>query len=192
MKKVKLVAFLGNPGEEYRRTRHNIAWLLSEELECLRDCLWQNKYGGRICRGECAGRQMIFFKPTAYMNRSGPPIQEVMSFYKLVPEEILVVHDDLELEFCRISFKSGGGLAGHNGLRSIAGSLGGVDFNRFRLGISKPERGEITPYVLGGFSPEEKERLPAYLAQAANIIQEGLKLDREEAINKYFKVNLCS
>jgi len=187
---IKLIAFLGNYGSEYAKTRHNVAWLLADQIYELQSANWQKKFNGFFCRTGFAGRQMIFLKPQTLMNRSGHSLQAAAAFFKLNPDEILVVHDDLELDFCQISFKFGGGLAGHNGLRSINSSLGTRDFCRFRIGISRPLRGDITPWVLGNFSEDQRMQLPACLDKAVSILEAGLKMDILDAEKQYFKTKL--
>jgi len=124
------------------------------------------------------------------MNLSGEGVILTMDFFKIQPEELLIIHDELELPFGFISLKNGGGLGGHNGLRSIESSIGTRNFKRMRLGISKPFHGNITPYVLGGFSIEEKTFLPSFLEKSAEILSKTVESeDFNNMIKKYRKYN---
>ena len=124
------------------------------------------------------------------MNLSGESVILIMDFFKIEVEELLIIHDELELPFGFISLKNGGGLGGHNGLRSIESSIGTRDFKRMRLGISKPSHGNITPYVLSGFSTEEKISLPCFLEKSAEIVSKSVESeDFDNMIKKYRKYN---
>jgi PTH1 family peptidyl-tRNA hydrolase len=172
---IRLVVFLGNPGLEYRRTRHNIAWMLAEQLSFYPDLAWRRKFKGSYAQQQAGSRSCLFLKPGTYMNRSGEGVRLLLDFFRLAPAETLVVHDDLELFFAQAGFKRGGGLGGHNGLRSIDRSLGTSDFYRFRLGIGRPERGSVSSHVLSAFSPAEMAVLPRYLKLAARMLEERLE-----------------
>lgn len=182
----KLVAALGNPGPQYAFTRHNIAWQILEYLSFFAELDWQHKFRGEYAVYSLAGDKIFFLKPLTYMNLSGRSVVDIFDFYKFSLEDLLVVHDDLELGFGVIGFKQGGGLAGHNGLRSIASCLGTRDFNRFRLGISRPSHPDITSYVLGPFSEDEEALLPTYLEEAAKFLEQFLAGDFA-AVGEEFK-----
>ena len=167
---ITLVVFLGNPGSRYRQTRHNIAWMLCDLVSSSLGLAWKEKFKGRYAQLKLEERSMTLLTPQVYMNRSGESVAACAGFFKMRPDEILVVHDDMELKFGHIEIKSGGGLAGHNGLRSIASALGTNAFNRFRLGISRPERGDAHAHVLGTFSEDEQAVLSTYLAGVASIL----------------------
>lgn len=184
---ITLVAALGNPGAQYETTRHNIAWQMVEKLSFFPDLEWQQKFRGEYTSISIVGRKVYFLAPLTYMNRSGQSVLPIMQYFKIPLEELLVVHDDLELDFGVLGFKNGGGLAGHNGLRSIAAALGTRDFKRFRLGISRPSHSDITSYVLGDFSPGEQVLLPTYLEEAAKCLEECLTEDFDTMIGKYRK-----
>jgi PTH1 family peptidyl-tRNA hydrolase len=151
----ELIAFLGNPGKKYEYTRHNIAWLLSEQKQPV----WQKKFNGLWCRENCGEISLIFLKPQTMMNRSGDSVRKAMDFFKLPPEKVLVVHDELELPFGEVNLRKGGGLAGHNGLRSVKQQLGTTEFGRLRLGIGRPPFGDVSRWVLSPFSPSERTEL---------------------------------
>jgi PTH1 family peptidyl-tRNA hydrolase len=185
-----LIAALGNPGQEYRLTRHNIAWQMIEYLSVFPDLKWDSKFRGDLATfkpesGE--GKKIYLLCPLTFMNLSGESISAVMRFFKMDLEDLLVIHDDLELDFGIMGYKKGGGLAGHNGLRSVASCLGTRDFNRLRMGISKPSHGDITPYVLGHFSLDEQAVLPVFLEETARILETNLMEDMDTLVKKYKK-----
>lgn len=137
---IEVIAFLGNYGMEYARTRHNVAWILSEELNISKNLIWKPKFRGEYAKDSITsnGQPLHFIKPHTYMNASGFSIGDLVSFHKISPSSLLVVHDEVELDLGTISLKVGGGLAGHNGLRSIKEHLGSSEFWRLRIGIGRP------------------------------------------------------
>ncbi|PIE97491.1 MAG: aminoacyl-tRNA hydrolase [Treponema sp.] len=157
---IKLIAFLGNYGKKYENTRHNAAWVVLPELDIWSRLSWQNKFRGEYAK--CvhpadSTESLHFLKPHTYMNLSGESVGELAKFFKLKCENILVVHDELEIKPATISLKWAGGLGGHNGLRSIKAALGTPDFWRLKIGIGKPqfENADIAGYVLSAFSKSE-------------------------------------
>jgi len=183
-----IVVALGNPGHEYVRTRHNIAWQMLEELSFAYELNWQEKFKGEYASIRLPGtdEKSYFLKPLTFMNLSGQSIVALMQFFKLKIEDLLIVHDDLEMAYGTIGFKRGGGLGGHNGLRSTTAQLGTRDFNRLRMGISRPSHKDITSYVLGPFSQEEQIALPTYLEETAKLLELCLT-DGFEAMEKPYK-----
>lgn len=159
----RLVVGVGNPGNEYASTKHNIAWLLFDSHPTLRSANWKNKFKGEFCDVEIKGQKTTFLKPLTYMNLSGESVQPLAAFYKIAPSEILVVHDELDIPFGQVHFKMGGGLAGHNGLKSIALTLGTDNFARMRVGIGRPVHGSVSDWVLSGFPKEQAAFLPNLL-----------------------------
>jgi PTH1 family peptidyl-tRNA hydrolase len=121
------------------------------------------------------------------MNLSGQSVQALMQFYKIDLDDLLVIHDDIELDFGIMGFKKGGGLGGHNGLRSVSSCLGTRDFSRLRLGISRPDHDDITSYVLGEFSRTEQTELPFFLEASARILEENFLEDIKDLLKKYKK-----
>lgn len=190
-----LIAALGNPGPEYSRTRHNIAWQMIEHLTVFPDLEWSNKFRGDLAnfKPESGGAEKIYLLcPLTFMNLSGESISAAMRFFKMNLEDLLVIHDDLELDFGIIGYKKGGGLAGHNGLRSVASSLGTRDFKRLRMGISKPSHGDITHYVLGRFTEEEQAVLPTLLEETARILETNFMEGMDTLVKKYKKHRIIS
>jgi PTH1 family peptidyl-tRNA hydrolase len=175
-----LVAGLGNPGPERARDRHNVGWMVVDELARRHGGSFKGKFRGRIADVRVDGARLALLRPETYMNESGASIQSAAAFYKLPPEQVLVVHDDVDLETARLQARLGGGLAGHNGLRSIAGRLGSQDFLRLRIGVGRPGRGDPRPvadYVLSPFAPEDDP--VAIVERAADAVEllaaEGLE-----------------
>jgi PTH1 family peptidyl-tRNA hydrolase len=174
-----LVAGLGNPGREYERTRHNVGWLVADELARRHGGSFRSKFSGRVGEVRLGERRLALLKPETYMNESGRSVGAAVRFYKVPPERALVVHDDVDLEEGRLQARLGGGLAGHNGLRSIAQHLGTNDFLRLRIGVGRPERGDPRPvadYVLSPFgSHVDVDELVTRAADAVELLAaEGL------------------
>lgn len=175
-----LVAGLGNPGREHERDRHNAGWLVVDELARRHGARFRGKFSGRLAEAHLARRRVALLKPETYMNESGRSIAAAARFFELAPERVLVVHDDVDLEVGRLQARLGGGLAGHNGLRSIAQALGTQDFLRLRIGVGRPGRGDprgIAEYVLSPFEPEDDaEAIVARSADAVEtLVAEGLE-----------------
>jgi PTH1 family peptidyl-tRNA hydrolase len=182
-----LVAGLGNPGREYARTRHNLGWLVVDELARRHNGSWRGKFHGQIAEIRIDGHKVALLKPETFMNDSGRSISDAMRYFKLAPDSVLVVHDEGDLPTGRLQARLGGGLAGHNGLRSIAEQLGTPDFLRLRVGVGRPERGDRRPladYLLADFEPhEDPDRLVAAAADAVETLDaEGLEA-AQRAIN---------
>ena len=175
-----LVAGLGNPGAEHARDRHNVGWMVVDELARRHAGSFKGKFRGRLADVRLEDAKLALLKPETYMNDSGASIQSAAAFYKLAPVSVLVVHDDVDLEVGRLQARLGGGLAGHNGLRSIAQRLGSQEFLRVRIGVGRPGRGDPRPvadYVLSGFAAEDDaEAIVARAADAVEcVVAEGLE-----------------
>jgi peptidyl-tRNA hydrolase, PTH1 family len=175
-----LVAGLGNPGREYERTRHNAGWLVVDELAHRHDGSWRSKFSGSLAEVRLGERRLGLLKPETYMNESGRSVSSAARFFKVPAASILVVHDDVDLEPGRLQARRGGGLAGHNGLRSLAQDLGTHDFLRLRIGVGRPGRGDPRPvadWVLSPFASEED--VDALVARGADAVEaiaaEGLE-----------------
>ncbi|MEX0799289.1 MAG: aminoacyl-tRNA hydrolase [Bacteriovoracaceae bacterium] len=190
---MKLVAALGNPGVEYELTRHNIAWLLFDFFPSTENAGWKSKFKGQyvdaVINGEINGEKTYFLKPETYMNLSGESVGPMCSFFKIKPEEVLVVHDEVDLPFGQIHFKKGGGFAGHNGLKSIAQHLGTPDFYRMRLGIGRPDRGSMSNWVLGKFPKEQDTELGIVMENSSKALSFFLNEGLTKAATKYNKKN---
>jgi PTH1 family peptidyl-tRNA hydrolase len=181
-----LVAGLGNPGGGYARTRHNVGFLVVDELARRHAGSFRSKFSGQLSEVRLDGLRLAFLKPETYMNVSGRSVGAATRFFKVDPTDLLIVHDDVDLEPGRLQARLGGGLAGHNGLRSIAGTLGTQDFLRLRIGVGRPERGDLRPvadYVLSEFEPELD--VDGLVARAADAV-ETLAVDGlEETQSRY-------
>ena len=176
---MKLILGLGNPGREYERTRHNVGWLVADELARRHGGSFRSKFSGRLAEARLADLRLALLKPETYMNESGRSVGAAARFYKAPPERTLLVHDDVDLEEERLQARLGGGLAGHNGLRSIAQHLGTNDFLRLRIGVGRPGRGDprsVADYVLSPFDPHvDVDELVTRAADAVEVLAaEGL------------------
>jgi PTH1 family peptidyl-tRNA hydrolase len=175
-----LVVGLGNPGREYSGHRHNVGWMVVEELARRHGASWKGKFSGRLAELRLDGHRVGLLKPETFMNESGRAVGAAARFFKLEPDAILVIHDEIDLEPGRLQARKGGGLAGHNGLRSIASHLKSQDFLRLRVGVGRPGRGDPRPpaaYVLSDFGPEDDpESIVARAADAVETLDaEGLE-----------------
>jgi len=175
-----LVAGLGNPGREYERTRHNAGWLVLDELARRNGGSWRSKFSGSLSEVRLDDARVALLKPETYMNESGRSLGAAARFFKVEPAQVLVVHDDVDLETGRLQARAGGGLAGHNGLRSLAQHLGSQDFLRLRIGVGRPGRGDhrsVADWVLSPFAPEDDP--DALVSRAADAVEaiaaEGLQ-----------------
>jgi PTH1 family peptidyl-tRNA hydrolase len=180
-----LVAGLGNPGREYARHRHNVGWLVVEELGRRHGASWRGKFSGQLAEVRIQGARVALLKPETYMNESGRSVGGAARFFKVEPEQLLVVHDEGDFDLGRLQARHGGGLAGHNGLRSIAQHLKTPEFLRLRVGVGRPARGDprdLADYVLSDFEPEDDAE--AIVARAADAVEtiarEGLEQAQRE------------
>ena len=181
-----LVVGLGNPGREYERTRHNAGWLVVDELARRLAGSWRSKFSGRLAEVRLDGTRLALLKPETFMNDSGRSVAAAAKFFKVAPESLLIVHDDVDLEPGRLQARAGGGLAGHNGLRSLAQALGSQDFLRLRIGVGRPGRGDprsVADYVLSAFEPEED--VGGLIERSADAV-ETLARDGLEAAQQRF------
>jgi peptidyl-tRNA hydrolase, PTH1 family len=177
-----LIAGLGNPDRKYERTRHNAGWLVVDELARRNEGSFRSKFNGHLAEIRVVGKRVALLKPETYMNESGRSLAAATRFFKVEPEALLVVHDDVDLEPGRLQARRGGGLAGHNGLRSIASALGTQDFLRLRIGIGRPGRGDrrsVSDYVLSNFDPEED--VDALVERSADAVEAVLRDGLEAA-----------
>jgi peptidyl-tRNA hydrolase, PTH1 family len=186
---IKLYAFLGNYGREYSGNRHNVAWQFLESLPFYGELNWARKFKGRFATRETQAGRTYLLCPETYMNLSGDSAAELMRFYQIEAGELLAVHDELEMAFGSFGLKLGGGLGGHNGLRSLEARLGTRDFARMRFGLGRPDHDDVSGYVLSDFSPGERELLAASIFPAAAKAVEAIEVDGfEKALAKYQKV----
>jgi peptidyl-tRNA hydrolase, PTH1 family len=181
-----LVAGLGNPGRQYERTRHNVGWMVVDELARRRDGSFRSKFAGQLAEVRDGELRLALLKPETYMNVSGRSVSEAARFFKVEPGALLVVHDDVDLEPGRLQARLGGGLAGHNGLRSIAEVLGTQEFLRLRIGVGRPARGDRRPvadYVLSAFEPDVD--VDSLVSRAADAVEAMARDGLEAAQSRY-------
>jgi PTH1 family peptidyl-tRNA hydrolase len=173
-----LLAGLGNPESRYAGHRHNVGFMALDEIAQRHGFgPWRNRFWSLICEGSLGGAKVLLQKPQTYVNRSGYAVAQAMRFYKLELEDLVVIHDELDLAAGKLRIKTGGGVAGHNGLRSIAEQLGSRDFRRVRIGIGHPGHKElVTGHVLGNFSADDRQWLAPLLdalTAAAPLLASG-------------------
>jgi PTH1 family peptidyl-tRNA hydrolase len=204
---IRLIAFLGNPGPEYARNRHNAGRMLAEALPFYAALGWQQKYKSRyalLSDPRFLAEKVHFLMPETYMNRSGEAICAAASFFKIKPEEIMLVHDELELPLGTVSLKFAGGLGGHNGLRSMKACFDSADFWRLRIGIGRPGDREpgaggppgsgrgIADWVLSDFSGRETERLAPALEAGAALLPLALTREPETLLPEWTKKKIIT
>ncbi len=221
---IELVAFLGNQGFQYAKNRHNVGWLLADELPFSSSLAWREKFHGSYAvldgmliqkyiseqipmddnrqgsGGEKTAKQkkivladrVHFIKPNTFMNLSGESVQPAAAFFKIPPERILVVHDELEIALGQASFKFSGGLGGHNGLRSLKSCLGSADFWRLRIGIGRPEHPDVSSWVLSDFVPHELPVLEQVLRVCAGALTEALACGPETLLPEWNKKRIAA
>jgi peptidyl-tRNA hydrolase, PTH1 family len=180
-----LVAGLGNPGREYARNRHNVGFMVADELARRHGGSWRSKFSGQLSEIRIGDARVALLEPMTYMNLSGRPVGAAVRFFKVPPEQLLVVHDEGDFDLGRLQLRLGGGLAGHNGLRSIAQDLGTPEFMRLRVGVGRPGRGDprdLADYVLSNFEPEDDaETIVARGADAVEaVVRDGLETAQRE------------
>jgi len=185
-----LIVGLGNPGNEYNNTRHNVGFdvidLLSREYNISTNRI---KFKGMYGEGMIANEKVILLKPTTYMNLSGESIIEVVNFYKIPKENIIIIYDDISLEVGRLRIRMSGSAGGHNGLKSIIAHLSSEEFPRIKIGIGQPQ-GDLVSHVLGKVSKEQREALEKVYDASVNAVETIIRSGAQEAMNKYnaFKI----
>jgi PTH1 family peptidyl-tRNA hydrolase len=180
-----IVVGLGNPGERYASTRHNLGAMVVEELLSRAGGRFKShKSGCLVCEAIVSGAPVVIARPTSYMNESGRPVGALVRWYKGSAQTTIVVHDELDLAFGEVRIKSGGGTAGHNGVSSVADHIG-RDFIRVRVGIGRPRgRTDAMGHVLDTFSSSERKELPFVIALAADAVEKILADGPERAMNE--------
>ena len=182
-----LVVGLGNPGPQYAKTRHNIGFMVADLLAARVGAPFKvhKRSGAEVVTGRLAQRPVVIAKPRTFMNESGRHVGPLAKFYSVAPADVIVVHDELDIDFGRIRLKLGGGEGGHNGLRSIANALGTKDFQRVRIGIGRPPgRKDPAAFVLEPFNGTERNEVPTICEQAADATELLIQLGLETAQNQ--------
>jgi PTH1 family peptidyl-tRNA hydrolase len=181
-----LVVGLGNPGSEYASTRHNVGFMVADEIASRHGGSWRSKFSGEVADIRLDSARLALLKPQTYMNESGRSVAAAAKFYKVAPKDLLAVHDEVDLELGRLQARLGGGLAGHNGLRSLAAALGTPEFIRLRVGVGRPERGDPRPvadWVLSPFAPEVD--VGGLVSRAADAVEALVAEGLEEAQQRF-------
>ena len=186
---MKVIVGLGNIGKEYEKTRHNIGFMVVDELAKRWEVTgWQNKWQAEIATCFLANK-VLLVKPTTYMNLSGNAVRDIVKFYNVKVQDIAFIQDDLDLPCGKIRIRSKGSAGGHNGIRSLIQNLASEDFARFRIGIGHPdnERKKVVNYVLEPFSKAEQELISEAVAQTAAALELFLKEDISLVMNRFNK-----
>ncbi|MBQ8871073.1 MAG: aminoacyl-tRNA hydrolase [Alphaproteobacteria bacterium] len=174
-----LVVGLGNPGSEYANTRHNVGFMAADAIYSRYNFeSFKNKFDGEVSMGQIAGEKVLLLKPHTYMNLSGNSVVKAALFYKILPENIIVIHDDMDLKIGQLKAKIGGGSGGHNGLKSIDSHIT-PNYNRIRIGVGHPQNkgADVVNYVLGSFAKEDKKVLENSLEIVTEAVEVLIKND---------------
>jgi peptidyl-tRNA hydrolase, PTH1 family len=182
-----LVVGLGNPGPNYAQTRHNLGFMVADRLAARLGSNFKvhERSGAEIVTGRLGGHSIVLAKPRCYMNESGRQVGPLAKFYSVSAADVVIIHDELDIDFGQIRLKLGGGEGGHNGLRSVANALGTKDFQRVRIGIGRPPgRKDPAAFVLENFNSTERPEVPTICEQAADAIELLIELGLEPAQNR--------
>ncbi len=180
-----LIVGLGNPGKEYDRTRHNIGFEIIDYISDKYNIdINRIKFKGAYGEGFINNKKVILLKPQTFMNLSGDSIREIMNFYKLSEDEVVVIYDDISLEIGKIRIREKGSAGGHNGIKSIISNLGSDKFPRVKVGVGAPAH-DLVSHVLGKFSVDEWSHMEKVMPVVCESVEEMLKSDVKSAMNKY-------
>ena len=183
---MKLIVGLGNPGREYEKTRHNIGFMAIDRIvDSLGLKFDKNKFNGSYCVSNVNGEKVMFLKPLEYMNLSGNVVGRFVKFFDIDVSDILIIHDDLDMDLGRIKLRPRGSSGGHNGLKNIEANLGTQDYKRVKVGISNDKRFDTKDYVLGKFSRKDRKEIEEFLPKTVEILNDFVKLDFEKVMSKY-------
>ena len=186
-KRVCLIVGLGNPGSQYVETHHNAGFMAIDKVaDSLSVQVEKSKFNALYGRGRIETIDVILAKPMSFMNKSGYPVQQIAGYFKISCQDILVIHDDIDLAFGRLQIKVGGGSGGHKGIKSIIEVLGRNDFTRIRIGIGRGDSGDmfsVSDYVLSRFNPDEKLILPEIITRAKDAVVTILSKGVKEGMN---------
>jgi len=182
---MKLIVGLGNPGSEYHNTRHNIGYYFIDRFAEYNKVIFKEKFNGLYAKIKINKQDVILVKPLTYMNLSGECIIQFAKYYKIKPQDILVIHDDLDMEFGKIKLKEFGSSGGHNGIKNIILNLKTEDFKRLKIGIGKNKLIETDKYVIGKFTKENLEILKSKEEKIINLLLDYFKLPFNDLMSKY-------
>ena len=185
---MKVIVGLGNPGPQYAETRHNIGFLLVDLLAEVNKLQFRAKFQGLWSEGNIEGERVFLLKPQTFMNLSGRSVRELINFYKISGDDLLIVHDDMDLSLGKIRLRDQGSAGGHNGIKSILAELGTERFGRLKLGVGRPPR-EYDParYVLSPFAEDEIKPLDEVLGRAEKATNLWIKGEVDRAMNLYHR-----
>ncbi len=191
-KRLRLVVGLGNPGNTYEDTRHNAGFMVADKIARNFNISFnKTKFDATFGRGFIENADVLLAKPLAFMNRSGPPLQKLAHYFQIPSEDMLIIHDDIDLAFGRLKIKEKGGHGGHNGIRSIMDAFGGGDFVRLRIGVGRSEAGEnVTDHVLGRFSADKAEMVVRVISVARDAVVTVLCEGTKVAMNVFNRKDL--
>lgn len=188
---MKLLVGLGNPGEKYQMTRHNVGFMLAEEMAGRFGISLKKKgYQGLYGVGRVASQETTLLLPQTFMNLSGVSVKAAYQSLGVSPGDLIVAHDDLDMPFGALRIRPEGGHGGHNGIRSICSVIGTGEFVRIKIGIGRPEQGDVTGHVLGRFSTDERAVLPTLLERIGDATEEIVRNGVKSAMNLYNSSNL--
>lgn len=192
---IDVVVGLGNPGKQYAQTRHNCGFMVVEALatrwhvSLATDRRFQGRWGEASLTLPSGRQKIRLICPETYMNRSGQSVRSLIDWFKLDPQRVLVVYDDMAIPFGRLRLRPSGSAGGHNGMKSMIEHLGGSEWPRLRVGVGSPEavssHADVVGHVLGGFAPGEQKQLPEVIATAADCVEAVLKVGLELAMSRY-------
>ena len=183
-----LIVGLGNPGGEYRLTRHNIGFMAVDAIvESTGRPSLKNQFKGEVFQTKLADEPVLLVKPQTYMNQSGECVQPLMGYYKIPMEKLIVMHDEIDQPFNKMKIQKNRGHGGHNGIKSISGLLGSADYTRLRLGVGRPENPNypVPDYVLSKFTAEEFGKLPEFLKKAQEALESIIRDGIQKASTKF-------
>jgi PTH1 family peptidyl-tRNA hydrolase len=183
-----LIVGLGNPGGEYKLTRHNIGFMAVDYfMQSLGNPPVKNQFKAEVAQAKMGEHQIIFCKPQTYMNLSGESVQPLMGFYKIPLDHLIVIHDDIDQPFNQMKIHKNRGHGGHNGIKSISGLMGSMDYIRLKLGVGRPENPQhnVADYVLGKFSKEEFEKMPDFLNKSIDAVESIILDGVQKASTKF-------
>ena len=181
-----VIAGLGNPGKKYENTRHNMGFITVDQLAIKHDIKVDKlKFKALVGEGRIAGQKVLLVKPQTYMNLSGESIRQVMHFYKLDPEKLIVIYDDIDIELGALRIRKFGSAGTHNGMKSVVYQLQSDRFPRIRIGIGSQKKGDLVDFVIGGFSKEEVPVLEETVTKAVSAIECILEEDVDIAMHRY-------
>ncbi len=181
-----VIAGLGNPGKKYEKTRHNIGFITIDQLAEKHNInVDKLKFKALVGEGRISDQKIVLIKPQTFMNLSGESIQEVMNFYKLPPENLIVIYDDIDIELGTLRIRKSGSAGTHNGMRSIVQHLNSQGFPRIRIGMGGPQKGNLVDFVIGGFTKDEEKVLYDTVSTAIKAIECIVESGTDLAMNKY-------